>query len=107
MAQACQGQSGGVWQESNWRFQLENWRYATQPVCQSWESKGQLSVMAMIGGIMGCGDRANGFSVTKKESLALVGLLGEEVADPCLIPQSLRLLSLPTIWCCVYLAAGN
>lgn len=55
-ALSCQGQPGGVWQESSWRFQLENWRYATQPVCQSCESRGQLSVTAMIGGIMGCGD---------------------------------------------------
>lgn len=80
-AQSRQGQPGGVWQESNWRFQLENWRYATQPVCQSWESKGQLSEIAMIGWIMGCGDRAKRFTVAKEDSLALLDLRGEEDVD--------------------------
>lgn len=42
-----------------------------KPVCQSWESKGQLSVIAIIGGIMGYGDRAKGLSVTKEDGLAL------------------------------------
>lgn len=62
-------------------LELENWRYATQRVCQSWESKGQLSVIAMIGRIMGCGDRAKRFSVEKEECLALLNLLGGEDAD--------------------------
>lgn len=49
---------GGVWRASNWRYQLENWRYATQPVCQSWVPRGQLNFIAMMGGIMGRGDEA-------------------------------------------------
>lgn len=50
-------------------------------MCQSWESKGQLSVIAMIGRIMGCGDRAKGFSVVKDDGLALSDPLGE--GDTC------------------------
>ncbi len=35
----------------------------------------------MIGRIMGCGDRAKGFSVAKEDGLALLDLLGEEDVD--------------------------
>lgn len=47
-------------------------------MCQSWESKGQLSVIAMIEGIMACSDRAKRFSVAKEDSLVLLDLHGEE-----------------------------
>lgn len=51
------------------------------PVCQSWESKGQSSVIAMMGGIMGCGDRAKGFSVAREDGLNLLDPLGEREVD--------------------------
>lgn len=73
---------GGVWQRSSGRFQQENWRYAAQPVCQSLESKGQLSVIAMIGGIMGCSHRAKWFNVVHEDGLTLLDPLEEEVVVP-------------------------
>lgn len=57
-------------------------------MCQSWESKGQLSVIAMIEGIMACSDRAKRFSVAKEDSLVLLDLHGEEDVDS-FVPQFL------------------
>lgn len=47
-------------------------------MCQSLESKDQLSVIVMIGGIMGYGDRAKGFSVAYEDGLTLLEPLGED-----------------------------
>lgn len=47
-------------------------------MCQSLESKDQLSVIVMIGGIMGRGDRAKGFSVAHEDGLTLLDPLGED-----------------------------
>lgn len=49
--------------------------------CQSWESKGQLSVIAMMGGIMGYSDRAKVFSVAREDGLTLLDPLGEREVD--------------------------
>lgn len=51
------------------------------PVCPSWESKGQSSVIAMMGGIMGCCDRAKGFSVAREDGLTLLDPLEEREVE--------------------------
>lgn len=51
-------------------------------MCQSWESKGQLSVIAMIGGIMGCGDRAKWVSVVREDGLTFWDPQEEEDVIP-------------------------